>query len=479
MTQRKTKIICTLGPASWKENILRALMENGMNVARINFSHADYDFLNPRIELFKKLRAETGMPVALLADTKGPEVRLGMIPEGKVILEDGKIFTLTTKQIDGNADICSVSYDGFARDMKKGAPILIDDGLIELCVESTTETDLHCRVIHGGPISSRKGVNVPGTKLNLPYLSSRDRADLRYAVENGFDFVAASFVYEAKNVREVRAELSRLGGQDIRIIAKIENAEGVANIDEILEASDGIMVARGDMGVEIPMEELPVIQKLLITRSYSAGKQVITATQMLESMINHPRPTRAECTDIANAIYDGTSAIMLSGETAAGQFPLESCTTMARIALRTERDIDYQKRFRTRTPDIDMGNITNAISHATCSAAHDLSAAGIITVTKSGETAKMISKFRPDCPIIGCSPDERVVRQMNLSWGVTPLWVEEQSDSGALFEASVQAAKETGCVVDGDLVVITAGMPLGVSGTTNMLHVNVVGERMM
>ncbi len=478
MNHRKTKIICTLGPASWDEQVLTQLMTSGMDVARINFSHADYEYLNPRLELFYRVREQTNRPVALLADTKGPEVRLGMIPEGKVELKDGQPFTLTTKQIDGNADAVSISFDGLPADVRKGTQILIDDGLIELCVESTTGTDINCRVVHGGPISSKKGVNVPGVHLSMPYLSNKDRADLRYAVEKGFDFVAASFVYEAKNVREVRNELDRLGGRSIRIIAKIENAEGVENIDEILEVADGIMVARGDMGVEIALEEIPVIQKLLITRSYSAGKQVITATQMLESMVNHARPTRAECTDVANAIYDGTSAIMLSGETAAGQFPVEACKTMARIAVRTERDIDYKKRFRTRMPDIDLGNITNAISHATCSAAHDLSAAAIITVTKSGETAKMISKFRPDCQIIGCSPDEQVMRQMNLSWGVVPLLIDEKKDSGELFDASVQAAKDAGYVEDGDLVVITAGVPLGVSGTTNMLHVNVVGEPM-
>ena len=474
---RKTKIICTLGPASWDEGILRALMLSGMDVARVNFSHAEYATLEPQLEMFKRLREEMDKPIALLADTKGPEVRLGMIAGGKVQLEDEKSIVLTTRQIDGSAERVSVSFEGLPGDVQKGTKILIDDGLIELCVETVSATEIGCRIIHGGEISSRKGVNVPGVRLSMPYLSSRDRADLRFAVEHGFDFVAASFVYEAKNVREVRAELDRLGGRAIRIIAKIENAEGVANIETILEASDGIMVARGDMGVEIAMEEIPVIQKLLITRSYSAGKQVITATQMLESMVTHARPTRAECTDVANAIYDGTSAIMLSGETAAGKFPVEACQTMARIAIRTEKDIDYRKRFHTRTPDIDMGNITNAISHATCSAGHDLSAAAIITVTKSGDTAKMISKFRPDCPIIGCSPDEQVVRQMNLSWGVTPLLLDEQMDSGELFEASVEKAKAAGCVTDGDLVVITAGVPLGVSGTTNMIHVNVVGER--
>ncbi len=475
MDTRRTKIICTLGPASEDPKTVERLMKAGMNVVRCNFSHGDYEEHLGRVNTVKKVREQLGLPVALLADTKGPEVRLGLVEKG-VVLKDDQPFTLTTQECTGNAERASVTFDGLPGDVRKGTRLLIDDGLIDMVVESVTATEIHCRVIHGGPISSRKGVNVPGVTLSMPYMSSKDRADIRFAVENDFDYIAASFVYNGQNIKELRAECNRVGGEKIRIIAKIENAEGIENIDEILELVDGIMVARGDMGVEIPLEELPSIQKLLITKGYSAGKQVITATQMLESMIHNPRPTRAETCDVANAIYDGTSAIMLSGETAAGQFPVEAVETMARIALRTERDIDYKKRFITRRLNTDMSTITNAISHATCAAALDLGACAIITVTKSGDTVKMISKFRPNCPIIGCSPDPKVVRQMNLSWGVTPILTEEKQQTDELLAHAVEAAKNARLVRDGDLVVITAGVPLGVSGTTNMLRVNVVGE---
>lgn len=475
MSNRKTKIICTLGPACDQPEVVKKMIEAGMDVARLNFSHGEHEEYLSRINMIKRLRAESGRAVALLADTKGPEVRLGKVEDGTV-LKDGQTFILTTENVIGNAERASVTFEGLPDDVRRGTPILIDDGLIEMTVESATGTQINCHVIHGGPISTKKGVNIPGTQLSMPYISSKDRADIRFAIEQDFDFIAASFVCSANNIRELRNEVNRLGGGSVRIIAKIENAEGVEDIDEIIELSDGIMVARGDMGVEIALEEIPVIQKLLITKAYTAGKQVITATQMLESMVHNPRPTRAEITDVANAIYDGTSAIMLSGETAAGMFPVESVETMARIAVRTERDIDYKKRFITRRPNIDLCNITNAISHATCAAAHDLGAAAIITVTKSGETAKMISKFRPDCQIIGCSPDEKVARQMNLSWGVAPLLIEEKQSTDELFAHSLKRALEAGLIKNGDLVVITAGVPLGVSGTTNMLRVNVVGE---
>ena len=472
---RKTKIICTLGPATDDENVLRSMMLAGMDVARVNFSHQNHAQHLARVEKLCALRRELGVPVALLADTKGPEIRLGKFNTPKVTLLEGEPFTLTTNDIIGTKKGCSVSYAGLPQDVSKGSRILIDDGLIEMSVDSVTDTDIVCTVVNGGEVSANKGVNRPGVNLSLPFISAKDRSDIRFAVEHDFDFIAASFTRTANDLMLIREELDRLACKTMRIIAKIENVDGVANIDEILKVADGIMVARGDLGVEIPMEDIPVIQKKLIKKAYNAGKQVITATQMLDSMMHNPRPTRAEATDVANAIYDGTSAIMLSGETAAGAFPVESVKTMARIACRTERDIDYKKRFRQRDPD-DLFNVTDAISHATCAAAHDLSAAAIITVTKSGVTARMISKFRPDCPIIGCSTSEKVVRQMNLSWGVTPLLMQEKQSTDELFAHAVDVAIAAGLIRDGDLVVITAGVPLGVSGTTNMLKVHVVGD---
>ena len=472
---RKTKIICTLGPATDNPDVLRKIMLSGMDVARVNFSHQTHPEHLERIKILKQMRDELHIPIALLADTKGPEIRLGKLEPNKVTLKAGQPFVLTTADLVGNDQRASISFDGLPQDVSRGSTILIDDGLIELQVESVSDSEISCRVINGGPISSNKGINVPGADLSMPYISGRDRADIRFAVENDFDFIAASFTRTAQDIVLIREELDRLGCKNMRIIAKIENTQGVANIDEILNVVDGIMVARGDLGVEIPLEEVPVIQKKLIKKAYKEGKQVITATQMLESMMHNPRPTRAEATDIANAIYDGTSAIMLSGETAAGQYPVEAVKTMARIACRTERDIDYKKRFRERM-EIDLCSVTNAISHATCAAAHDLSAAAIITVTKSGMTARMISKFRPDCPIIGCSTAEKVVRQMNLSWGVSSLLMEEKDNTDDLFAHAADVAQAAGLIRDGDLVVITAGVPLGVSGTTNMLKVHVVGE---
>lgn len=477
LNERKTKIICTLGPATDKPGVLKDMISAGMNVARINFSHQDHDTHLKRIDELKALREELGVPIALLADTKGPEIRLGRIENGPVTLKEGQSFVLSTKDVPGNDNRAAISYSGLPGDVKKGTTILIDDGLVEMEVASITDTEITCIVKNEGEISSNKGINVPGVELSIPYISSRDRSDIRFAVEHDFDFIAASFTRSAQDILMIREELDRMGCHDMKIIAKIENAQGVTNIDQIISVVDGIMVARGDMGVEIALEEIPVIQKMLIKKAYIEGKQVITATQMLESMMHNPRPTRAESTDVANAIYDGTSAIMLSGETAAGHYPVEAVKTMARIALRTEHDIDYKKRFNHRGElEIDLCSITNAISHATCAAAHDLSAAAIITVTKSGTTAKMISKFRPECPIIGCATSDKVMRQMNLSWGVTPIVLKEQDSSDALFTNAINECKKAGLIKEGDLVVITAGVPLGQSGTTNMLRVNVVGE---
>ena len=473
---RKTKIICTIGPASETEETLCAMMDAGMDVARINFSHGAYADHLEKINRIKKLRAEKGLSVSLLLDTKGPEVRLGTFADGRVTLEDGASFTLCMYDTEGDDKHVSITYRDLWKDIVTGTRILIDDGNLELSAEHIDKREIVCRVLHGGEVSNRKGVNLPGVQLSMPFLSEKDRADIRFGVENDFDFIAASFTQCADDILQSRRVLEENGGtHDIRIIAKIENAAGVANMDEILSVADGIMVARGDMGVEIPMEDIPVIQKTLIAKCYNAGKQVITATQMLESMTHNPRPTRAEITDVANAIYDGTSAIMLSGETAAGQYPVEAVAMMAKIATRTEGDIDYRRRFSERGPEIFSG-VTGAISHATCTTAHDLNAAAIITVTKSGSTARMISKYRPETPIIGCATTEKVCRHMNLSWGITPLLIDEMDNTDDLFRHAVEKAFACGLVRDGDLVVITAGIPIGISGTTNMLKVQIVGD---
>ena len=473
---RKTKIICTIGPASETEETLRAMMDAGMDVARINFSHGAYADHLEKINRIKKLRAEKGLAVSLLLDTKGPEVRLGTFADGRVTLEAGASFTLCMYDTEGDASHVSITYRDLWKDITIGTRILIDDGNLELAAEHVDQREIACRVLHGGEVSNRKGVNLPGVQLSMPFLSEKDRADIKFGVENDFDFIAASFTQCADDILQIRRALEENGcTKDIRIIAKIENAAGVANMDEILSVADGVMVARGDMGVEIPMEDIPVIQKTLITKCYNSGKQVITATQMLESMTHSPRPTRAEITDVANAIYDGTSAIMLSGETAAGQYPVEAVAMMAKIATRTESDIDYRRRFAERGPEIFSG-VTGAISHATCTTAHDLNAAAIITVTKSGSTARMISKYRPETPIIGCATTEKVCRHMNLSWGITPLLIDEMDNTDDLFRHAVEKAFACGLVKDGDLVVITAGIPIGISGTTNMLKVQIVGD---
>lgn len=473
---RKTKIICTLGPATEDENILREMMLAGMNVARFNFSHSTHEGHLEFLKKIKKLRKELSLPVATLLDTKGPEIRIGKFEKGKAELKKGEIFTLRTDECLGNEREVYVNFAGLAEDVKGGDTILLDDGLIGLQVISVNGGDISCRVLNSGTVSNNKGVNVPGVDISIPFISEKDRADIIFGIENGFDFIAASFTRSARDILEIRKILDAHNCHNINIIAKIENMQGVNNIDEIMSVSDGIMVARGDMGVEIPLEEVPVIQKKIIKKVYMAGKQVITATQMLDSMMKNPRPTRAEATDVANAIYDGTSAIMLSGETAAGKYPVEALQTMAKIATRTEEDIDYKKRFKLMETGVNP-DVTNAISHATCTTAHDLGAAAIITVTKSGKTARMISKFRPDCPIIGCTTSESAFRQMNLSWGVTPLLIEEERDStDQLFDLAVDAAQEAGFVEKGELVAITAGVPLGISGTTNMMKVQVVGH---
>lgn len=472
---RKTKIVCTMGPATADDNVLREMMKSGMNVARQNFSHGDHESHKKVFEQVKRIREELGLPVASLLDTKGPEVRVKQFKNGKAELKDGSSFTLTTREVEGDEKQVSITYKNLPADIEVGTRILADDGLLEFKVIEITDTDVICQVVHGGFISNNKSCNFPGIKLTMPYVSDRDRSDIIFGCEMGFDFIAASFVTSDEDILEIRRILAEHGGEDIRIIAKIENQEGVDHIDDILRVSDGIMVARGDMGVEIPFEEIPRIQKMLIEKGYNAGKQVITATQMLDSMIKNPRPTRAETTDVANAIYDGTSAIMLSGETAAGAYPIEAVRTMAKIAETTEMNINYAKRFHNREEDCG-DNVTNAISHAACTTALDLKAKAILTVTKTGGTAKLLSKFRPNRPIISCTTSERTWRQLNLSWGVIPLMSREMTTTDELFQHAIDCATEAGLLETGDLVVITAGVPVGISGTTNLLKVHIVGD---
>lgn len=473
---RKTKIIATMGPATDNDQILRDLMLSGMNVARFNFSHGTYADHQERYERVVRIREELGLPIATMMDTRGPEIRLGTF-ENPVEIFDGDTFTLTTDDIVGDNTKASISFKGLPLDLDIDNTIYINDGLIELKVQKITKTDIICTVIHGGTLSNNKGVNVPNVSLSMPYLSEKDMSDLEFGAKMGYDFIACSFVRTGADIDYLKKFIKSIGWTTPRIIAKIENMEGVNNINEIIHTADGIMVARGDMGIEIPFEQIPAIQKTLIRKGYMAGKQVVTATQMLESMISNPRPTRAEITDVANAIYDGTSAIMLSGETAAGKFPVEAVKTMSSIAKTTENDIDYKNQLHERESSYDTDlNITNAISHATVTTAHDINAKAIITVTKSGTTARRISKFRPSCPIIGGTTSEIVCRQMNLSWGVTPMIIEEQNNSDELFQHSVNMAKQEGYVHNDDIVVITAGIPLGQSGTTNMLKVEKVSN---
>lgn len=466
---RKTKIICTIGPSSESEERLRELMLAGMNVARFNFSHGSHEEHKAKFDRVIKVSNELKLPVATLLDTKGPEIRLKDIEGGRTELVAGQKFTLTTEEMLGNNEKVTISYKNLKNDIEVGTTILIDDGLIEMVVEEITETDIVCQVINGGPISNHKGVNVPGAILSMPYISDVDRSDIMFGCDMDFDFLAASFVRCKEDILEVR-KIIEDHGSHMKIIAKIENMQGIHNLDEILEAADGIMVARGDMGVEIPMEEVPIVQKQMIKKAEALGKHVITATQMLESMIKNPRPTRAETTDIANAIYDGTTAIMLSGESAAGLYPVEAVRTMARIAERTEQDIDYDGRLKKRK-DVDNIDTTTAISHATCTTAMDLQAAAIITVTISGFTAGMIARYKPSCPIIACSVSPRTCRQLNLAWGVTPVWIARESTAEDLFDEAVRVAEAEGYIQKGDKVVLTAGVPLGVSGRTNMIRV--------
>ena len=469
---RKTKIVCTLGPATDNEDVLRKLMLAGMNVARLNFSHGTHEEQKKRMDMVKKLRAELGLPIAILLDTKGPEIRTRDFEGGKAELKAGDFFTLTTRDLVGDSTITSITYKDLYKDVQIGTHILIDDGLIELQVTSISGEDILCTVITGGPVSNHKGINVPDVHLNMPYLSEVDQSDILFGIEQDVDFIAASFVRSAKDVLEIRELLNANGGNNINIISKIENSEGVNHIDDIIYVSDGIMVARGDMGVEIPCEEVPVIQKMIINKVYMAGKQVITATQMLDSMIKNPRPTRAETTDVANAIYDGTSAVMLSGESAAGKYPVDAVRNMAEIAEYTESQIKYTKRFRTS--DFETRSIQDAISHATCAMAVDVQAKCIVASTLSGTTARMVSRFRCPVDIIGMTTSEKVWRKLNLSWGVTPVLCEEFSSMEVMFYHAMKKAKEVFSLQSGDAVVLTGGLINGKVGNTNVIKVETV-----
>lgn len=472
---RKTKIVCTLGPATNDVEMMKQLIQNGMDAARINFSHGTYETHAETIAKLKQAREELNAPIPLILDTKGPEIRVKTFKEDKVRLEEDATFTLTTREVEGDVNIVSVTYADLPKDVHRGSRILIDDGLIELKVEDITETDVVCKVVNGGVVKSRKGVNLPGVEVNLPSLMEKDIEDLKFGVENGFDIVAASFIRSAEDVLKIRRVLEENGGGQMHIISKIENQQGVENIDKILEASDGIMVARGDLGVEIPPEEVPLVQKILIAKANRIGKPVITATQMLESMVHSPRPTRAEANDVANAIFDGSDAIMLSGETAAGAYPLEAVATMARIALKAESAVDYAAKLANTTEPARV-NITNAISMAACATAAELKTAAITTVTKSGFTARMISRYRPACPLIASTSDETVWRQMNLIWGCKPMLYTGELPRGGVFDTALEIAVKSGLLKNGDTVVSALGMPLGFSGATNTLRVDIVGD---
>ena len=471
---RKTKIICTLGPSTDKDGVLRELVANGMNVARFNFSHGSHEEHKGRLDNLKAIRAELGKPVAALLDTKGPEIRLKEFKNGVEMLEAGQTFTLTTREVEGTKEICSITYKDLPQDVHEGGTIMLDDGLIKLRVTNVTDTDITCEVLNSGKIKTKKGVNVPGVHLSMPYLSQRDRDDIIFGVQQGFDFIAASFVRTAQDVYDIRNLLNEYDS-NIRIIAKIENREGVNNIDSILAAADAVMVARGDLGVEIDFTELPGIQKSVIDRSFSFGKPIVTATQMLDSMMVNPRPTRAEISDVANAIYDGTSAIMLSGETAAGAYPVEALKTMSAIAERTENEVHYRDN---RLVDASNGQISvsDATAHAACLTAKDVNASAIVTVSESGNTARLLSKYRPAQPIIACVMNEQVQRQLAISWGITPLMMALAHSTDELIEMSTSLAKENGYLHDGELAVVTAGVPVGVSGTTNMIKIHMIGN---
>ena len=470
---RKTKIICTLGPASDSEEVIEQLILSGMDAARFNFSHGTHETHGALLTRFKRVRDSLGRPVATILDTKGPEIRILSFACGRVELQEGSLFTLTTREVEGDAQQVSVTYSNLHQELQSGCHVLIDDGLVDLEVEEIDGQDIRCRVVTGGPLSNHKSINIPGVSIALPALTDKDKEDLRFAVENDFDFVAASFVRRPSDVAEIRMVLDSFGGQDVGIIAKIENGEGVDNLDAIANAANGVMVARGDLGVEIPAHMVPIIQKRMIKVTITQGKPVIIATQMLDSMIRNPRPTRAEVSDVANAVFDGTSCVMLSGETASGKHPVEALQTMVSIVEAAEEGIDYWKRFRNGVFD-HTSNISDAISHTSCLTAMDLGATAILAATQSGYTARMISRFRPGCAVAALTTEERVRRQLAISWGVVPFLSGNVDSTDRLFSLCVDTAKKEALVQTGDTVVITAGVPLSSSGTTNLIKAQVV-----
>ena len=472
---RKTKIICTLGPAVDDANLIRSLIEGGMDAARFNFSHGNHAEQLERLNRLKAVRDTMGRPVATILDTKGPEIRIRSFKEKSVALTAGESFTLTTEEVPGTREMVSVSYPRLHEELSPGQEILIDDGLVAVRVERIEGTNIICTVENGGILSANKSINIPGVHIQLPALTDKDVEDIRFGVENDFDFIAASFVRRAADVAAVRAVLHDCGGDDIKIIAKIENQEGVDNLDEILEAADGVMVARGDLGVEIPAARVPILQKQMIRKGLQLGKPVITATQMLDSMMRNPRPTRAEVSDIANAVYDGTSCVMLSGETAGGKYPTEALQTMVSIVAETEEAIDYWRQFEKQRV-LPAANINDAITHTCCLTAKDLDAKAILAATSSGRSARMICRFRPACPVAALTMREKVRRQLNLSWGVIPFLTGEVNSTDRIFSLTTDVAMKEGLVQTGDIVVITAGVPLGRSGSTNLIKAQAVGE---
>ncbi len=472
---RKTKIICTLGPAVNNEEMIRALILHGMNAARFNFSHGDHEEHLGRLNLLKSIRDTMGYPVATILDTKGPEIRIKSFAAKSITLETGDPFTLTTREVEGSREMVSVTYPKLHEEVGPGQEILIDDGLVAIRVEEVRGQDIVCRVENGGSLSSNKSINIPGVHIHLPALTDKDVSDIQFGVENDFDFIAASFVRRAADVEAVREVLHACGGDDVRIIAKIENQEGVDNIDEILAAADGIMVARGDLGVEIPAARVPILQKQMIRKGLQTGKPVITATQMLDSMMRNPRPTRAEVSDVANAVFDGTSCVMLSGETANGKYPIEALTAMGEIVEEAEGSIHYWRQFQKQRV-VPASNINDAITHTCCLTAKDLNAKAILAATNSGRTARNICRFRPACPVAALTMHEKVRRQLAISWGVVPFLTGEVNSTDRIFSLSAEVALKEGLVQTGDTVVITAGVPLGKSGSTNLIKAQIIGQ---
>lgn len=475
---RRTKIICTLGPAVDSEEMIRKLVLAGMNAARFNFSHGTHESHKTQLLKLRHVRDELGSPVAAILDTKGPEIRIKTFKSGSIELCKGDKFILTTAECEGDRKKVAVTYDNLHNEVAPGNHILVDDGLIDLLVERIDGQEIICAVENGGPLSNNKSINIPDVHILLPSLTEKDREDLKFACENDFDFIAASFVRKASDVEDIRACLHEFGGDSIRIISKIENREGVDNLEEIVAASDGVMVARGDLGVEIPAHEVPILQKRMIRITTMSGIPVITATQMLDSMIRNPRPTRAEVSDVANAVFDGTSCVMLSGETASGKYPIEAVNAMVATIMAAEEAIDYWHRFREKISMIDCSAISNAITHTSCMTAMDLNAKAILAPTESGYTAKVISRFRPACPIVALCQREKVRRQLSISWGVVSFLSGFVDSTDRLFSLAVDVATKEGAISPGDTVVITAGVPIGESGTTNLIKAQVVGEKL-